>query len=254
MSGRSLSPSFSARSEIRRGGGRRAKPVEKMASLLFTIMDAGQGGSITLSDKSKPKPDWFNADAGWNTYTQPVMATLEENTDVIVGIFKHYGLDPKKHNIFPVEEETEQNAATEAAEENVEEYLQNQIVEEISLEAEFEGPNDEIDDEAFSESVDEALQQIVNERLEHELETIWQEQLEIVSTDLTPEPQLEPQDPVVQEPDNNEKDESASRLKKGFNLFQVPQKSDEKRNERTKKAKLREEKDEKTNIPKSSKS
>ena len=178
------------------------------------------------------------------------MASLEENTDVIVGIFKHYGLDPKKHNIFPVEEETEQNAATEAAEENVEEYQQNQIVEEISLEVEFEGPNDEIDDEAFSESVDEALQQIVNERLEHELETIWQEQLEIVSTDLTPEPQ----DPVVQEPDNNEKDESASRLKKGFNLFQVPQKSDEKRNERTKKAKLREEKDEKTNIPKSSKS
>ena len=153
-------------------------------------------------------------------------ASLEENTDVIVGIFKHYGHDPKKHNIFPVEEETEQNAATEAAEENVEEYQQNQIVEEISLEVEFEGPNDEIDDEAFSESVDEALQQIVNERLEHELETIWQEQLEIVSTDLTPEPQ----DPVVQEPDNNEKDESASRLKKGFNLFQVPHKSDEKRN------------------------
>ena len=110
---------------------------------------------------------------------------------------------------------------------------------------EFEGPNDEIDDEAFSESLDEALQQIVDERFEHELETIWQEQLEIVSTDLTTEPQLEPQDPVVREPDNNEKDESASRLKKGFNLFQVPQKSDEKRNEKTKKAKLREEKDEK---------
>ena len=50
-----------------------AKPVEKMASLLFTIMDAGQGGSITLSDKSKPKPDWFNADAGWNTYTQQTL-------------------------------------------------------------------------------------------------------------------------------------------------------------------------------------
>ena len=79
---------------------------------------------------------------------------------------------------------------------------------------EFEGPNDEIDDEAFSESVDEALQQIVDERFEHELETIWQEQLEIVSTDLTPEPQIEPQDSVVREPDNNEKDESASRLKK----------------------------------------
>ena len=65
-----------------------AKPVEKMASLLFTIMDAGQGGSITLSDKSKPKPDWFNANAGWNSYTQPALATFEENTDVIVGILQ----------------------------------------------------------------------------------------------------------------------------------------------------------------------
>ena len=133
-----------------------AKPVEKMASLLLTIMDAGQGGSITLSDKSKPKPDWFNANAGWNSYTQPALATFEENTDVIVGIFKYYGIDPKKHNFFPVEEETEQtepNTATEAAEDNVEEYQQNQIEEEISLEVEMEGPYDGIDDEAFSESV-----------------------------------------------------------------------------------------------------
>ena len=53
------------------------------------------------------------------------------------------------------------------------------------------------------------------------------------------------QGPVSNSKNNNEKDESASRLKKGFNLFQVPQKSDEKRNEKTKKAKLREEKDEK---------
>ena len=32
------------------------KPVEKMAMLLLTALDAGQGGSVTLSDKSKAKP------------------------------------------------------------------------------------------------------------------------------------------------------------------------------------------------------
>ena len=47
-----------------------AKPVEKMASLLLTILDAGQGVSVTLSDKSKPRPEWINNDAGWKKYTQ----------------------------------------------------------------------------------------------------------------------------------------------------------------------------------------
>ena len=31
------------------------KQAEKMAQLLLTIMDAGQGGSITLSNKTKPR-------------------------------------------------------------------------------------------------------------------------------------------------------------------------------------------------------
>ena len=54
------------------------KPVEKMAMLLLTVMDAGQGGSVTLSDKSKAKPAWFNNDAGWRKYTQLSSATFEE--------------------------------------------------------------------------------------------------------------------------------------------------------------------------------
>ena len=70
-----------------------------MAMLLLTVMDAGQGGSVTLSDKSKAKPAWFNNDAGWTKYTQPSSATLEENTDLILGIFRFHGLDPKTHNL-----------------------------------------------------------------------------------------------------------------------------------------------------------
>ena len=58
------------------------KQAEKMAQLLLTIMDAGQGGSITLSNKTKPRPIWFNKDANWSKYTQPSSATLEENTDI----------------------------------------------------------------------------------------------------------------------------------------------------------------------------
>ena len=70
------------------------KPVEKMTMLLLTVLDAGQGGSVTLGDKSKTKPAWFNNDAGWTKYTHPSGATLEENTDVILGIFRFHNLNP----------------------------------------------------------------------------------------------------------------------------------------------------------------
>ena len=83
------------------------KQAEKMAQLLLTIMDAGQGGSITLSNKTKPRPMWFNKDANWSKYTQPSSATLEENTDVIKGIFQFHGLDPRIHNLRPINEDEE---------------------------------------------------------------------------------------------------------------------------------------------------
>ena len=84
------------------------KPVEKMTMLLLTVLDAGQGGSVTLGDKSKTKPAWFNNDAGWTKYTHPSGATLEENTDLILGIFRFHGLDPKTHNLRPLEKASDE--------------------------------------------------------------------------------------------------------------------------------------------------
>ena len=89
------------------------KQAEKMAQLLLTIMDAGQGGSITLSNKTKPRPMWFNKDANWSKYTQPSSATLEENTDVIKGIFQFHGLDPRIHNLRPINEDEEEEEMEE---------------------------------------------------------------------------------------------------------------------------------------------
>ena len=51
--------------------------VNQAKKLLLTIMDPGQGGSITLSNTTKPRPMWFNKDANWSKYTQPSSATLE---------------------------------------------------------------------------------------------------------------------------------------------------------------------------------
>ena len=39
-------------------------------------MDSGQGGSITLSNKTKPRPIWFNKDANWSKYT-PLGVSLQ---------------------------------------------------------------------------------------------------------------------------------------------------------------------------------
>ena len=38
---------------------------------------------------------YLKKDANWSKYTQPSSATLEENTDVIKGIFQFHGLDPR---------------------------------------------------------------------------------------------------------------------------------------------------------------
>ena len=90
-----------------------------MAQLLLTIMDAGQGGSITLSNTTKPRPMWFNKDANWSKYTQPSSATLEENTDIIKGIFQFHGLYPRIHNLRPINEDEEEEEMEEVEDENM---------------------------------------------------------------------------------------------------------------------------------------
>ena len=140
------------------------KPVEKMAMLLLTALDAGQGGSVTLSDKSKAKPAWFNNDAGWSKYTQPSSATLEENTDLILGIFRFHGLDPKTHNLRPLEEESDEvDGDLDEAEDEVDEGHENAT---------------EHEEERLSDSLDNVILQHVNDAMEVEIETIWSEQVQ----------------------------------------------------------------------------
>ena len=80
-----------------------SKTVQNFATLLLTILSGGQGGKLSISDKSSPKPAWFNGT--WLTYTNPATANIEDNTDVILGIFGYFNLDPKVHNLKPVHHE-----------------------------------------------------------------------------------------------------------------------------------------------------
>ena len=82
-----------------------SKTVERYATLLLTILSGGQGGKLSISDKSAPKPAWFCGN--WSTFINPTSAHIEANTDVILGIFKYFDLDPKLHNLLPVHEEGE---------------------------------------------------------------------------------------------------------------------------------------------------
>ena len=82
-----------------------SKTVERFTTLLLTILSGGQGGKLSMSDKSTPKPAWFCG--SWASYINPTSALIEANTDVILGIFKYFDLDPKVHNLFPVHEDLE---------------------------------------------------------------------------------------------------------------------------------------------------
>ena len=207
------------------------KPVEKMAMLLLTALDAGQGGSVTLSDKSKAKPAWFNNDAGWSKYTQPSSATLEENTDLILGIFRFHDFDPKTHNLRPLEEESDEvDGDLDEAEDEVDEGHEDAS---------------EHEEERLADSLDNVILQHVNDAMEVEIETIWSEQVQkagelllmdgidcselpIVVPQVEPqveaqvehqvEPEVEAQvEPASQEVEDNQKTQS-------FNLFRKPEK------------------------------
>ena len=82
-----------------------SKTVERYATLLLTILSGGQGGKLSISDKSAPKPAWFCGN--WSTFINPTSAHIEANTDVILGILKYFDLDPKLHALLPVHEEGE---------------------------------------------------------------------------------------------------------------------------------------------------
>ena len=72
-----------------------------------------------MSNTTKPRPMWLKKDANWSKYTQPSSATLEENTDIIKGTFQFHGLDPRIHNLRPINEDEEKEEMEEVEDENM---------------------------------------------------------------------------------------------------------------------------------------
>ena len=90
-----------------------SKTVQAFAVLLLTILSGGQGGKFSMADKGKPPPPWFVG--SWQTYTNPTFASLEANTDLILGIFQFHNLDPRVHNLQPLYDHAEEGELPEEA-------------------------------------------------------------------------------------------------------------------------------------------
>ena len=207
-----------------------SKTVQNFATLLLTILSGGQGGKLSISDKSSPKPAWFRG--SWLTYTNPATASIEANTDVIKGIFQHYNLDPKFHNLKPVHEEIEEGevaGGAEMEEEVGEMRLEHQVLNEQGLGQqelnEQRNDHQELDQEQHHQQLenvpvvfqnDENVEENVNENVAMEVgEEIDDQEKTDTSLNLNlssvSEPEIEDTNPQVVE-------------KRRFNLFVKPRK------------------------------
>ena len=50
------------------------------------------------------KPSWFSDKVDWQKFTSPSHASMEDNVDIIRGIYDFFNLDLTKHNSYPTEE------------------------------------------------------------------------------------------------------------------------------------------------------
>ena len=83
-----------------KGQGWNSKNIERYLVLLLNLLGAGKGGAVSLGDKTK-KPLWFSSKVDWRKFSSPSYASMVENVDLIKGIFDHFNLDIKTHNIYP---------------------------------------------------------------------------------------------------------------------------------------------------------
>lgn len=74
--------------------------VSEQLTLYLNILGYGIGGDKSLVKtkfKSASRPSWFPTCVDFDSYTHPSHAKIQENEDIIESLFKHFGLDPKKH-------------------------------------------------------------------------------------------------------------------------------------------------------------
>ena len=76
-----------------------AKNIERYLAFLFSLLGAGRGGDVDLSDKTK-KPLWFSSKVDYRKFKCASYASMDDNVDLIKGIFDYFHLDWKTHNKF----------------------------------------------------------------------------------------------------------------------------------------------------------
>ena len=74
------------------------KNIERFLVLLFNLLGAGRGGDVNLSDK---KPLWFSSKVDYRQFKCASYSPMDNNIDLIKGIFDYYHLDMKTHNKYP---------------------------------------------------------------------------------------------------------------------------------------------------------
>ena len=83
--------------------------VRLYTTLLLNLLGAGKGGNIIMTTKGKSeRPPWFSSKVNWKEYTAPGYASMEDNVDVIRGVFDFFDLSIKTHCKYPVVEVDEQ--------------------------------------------------------------------------------------------------------------------------------------------------
>ena len=85
--------------EQKKRQGWNAKNIERYLVLMFSLLGAGRGGDVDLSDKTK-KPLWFSSKVDYRKFKCASYASMEDNVDLIKGIFDYFHLDWKTHNKF----------------------------------------------------------------------------------------------------------------------------------------------------------
>ena len=114
-----------------------AKNVAKQTVVYLNILDYGKGCTASVADKKWSKPAFFPPGLSYQNYKHPTQATLEDNEDLIKGIFNYFNLDIKTYCKSNVEQEID----NEKPEDNTD---SDEVVQDLNsnVESEKAGPKE----------------------------------------------------------------------------------------------------------------
>ena len=87
------------------------KNVERFLVVLLNILDSGKIGGSKIQNKERNPipPPWFTNKVGYLNWNNPSYSTMDDNLDIIKGIFEYFNLDINTHcKNLPTQEEEEE--------------------------------------------------------------------------------------------------------------------------------------------------